>query len=124
VTLLPTPTVVGDADLVIDTSENPPLTVVFAVTVLLAVLPSGSGELTVNAAVMVPPTFATAGTVRLGALALAASDALRVQAIAWPAHSGYPEEGTHAQLLALGGIYARLWAHQSGGFLGDEAEEA
>lgn len=29
------------------------------------------------------------------------------------------EEGTHAQLLQLGGIYARLWAHQSGGFLGE-----
>jgi ATP-binding cassette subfamily B multidrug efflux pump len=32
------------------------------------------------------------------------------------------EEGTHAQLLARGGIYARLWARQSGGFLGEEAE--
>jgi len=31
------------------------------------------------------------------------------------------EQGTHAELLALGGIYARLWAHQSGGFLGEEA---
>ncbi|WP_273430912.1 ABC transporter ATP-binding protein [Chitinibacter tainanensis] len=30
------------------------------------------------------------------------------------------EEGTHAQLLAHNGIYARLWAHQSGGFLGEE----
>jgi ATP-binding cassette subfamily B multidrug efflux pump len=30
------------------------------------------------------------------------------------------EEGTHAELLALGGIYARLWARQSGGFLGEE----
>ena len=28
------------------------------------------------------------------------------------------EQGTHAELLAKGGIYARLWAHQSGGFLG------
>ncbi|MCD2511139.1 ABC transporter ATP-binding protein [Comamonas endophytica] len=29
------------------------------------------------------------------------------------------EEGTHQQLLQLGGVYARLWAHQSGGFLGE-----
>jgi len=27
------------------------------------------------------------------------------------------EEGTHAQLLARGGPYARLWERQSGGFL-------
>ncbi len=33
------------------------------------------------------------------------------------------EQGTHASLLASGGLYARLWAHQSGGFLGDDAEE-
>jgi len=32
------------------------------------------------------------------------------------------EQGTHAQLLALGGIYARLWAHQSGGFMGDAGD--
>jgi ATP-binding cassette subfamily B multidrug efflux pump len=33
------------------------------------------------------------------------------------------EEGDHHTLLARGGLYARLWAHQSGGFLGDEADE-
>jgi len=32
------------------------------------------------------------------------------------------EEGDHRSLLAQGGLYARLWAHQSGGFLGEEAE--
>ena len=31
------------------------------------------------------------------------------------------EEGDHKALLAKGGLYARLWAHQSGGFLGEEA---
>jgi ATP-binding cassette subfamily B multidrug efflux pump len=28
------------------------------------------------------------------------------------------EEGTHAELIARNGLYAHLWAHQSGGFLG------
>jgi ATP-binding cassette subfamily B multidrug efflux pump len=30
------------------------------------------------------------------------------------------EEGDHASLLARGGLYARLWARQSGGFLGED----
>ncbi|MEK8034428.1 ABC transporter ATP-binding protein [Ideonella sp. DXS29W] len=30
------------------------------------------------------------------------------------------EQGDHKSLLAQGGLYARLWAHQSGGFLGEE----
>jgi ATP-binding cassette subfamily B multidrug efflux pump len=30
------------------------------------------------------------------------------------------EQGTHSQLLATNGLYARLWARQSGGFLGEE----
>ena len=31
------------------------------------------------------------------------------------------EEGTHEELLALGGHYEKLWRHQSGGFLAHEA---
>jgi ATP-binding cassette subfamily B multidrug efflux pump len=34
------------------------------------------------------------------------------------------EEGDHRTLLARGGLYARLWAHQSGGFLGESLEDA
>ena len=30
------------------------------------------------------------------------------------------EQGTHAQLIALGGHYTTLWAHQSGGFLAED----
>jgi ATP-binding cassette subfamily B multidrug efflux pump len=33
------------------------------------------------------------------------------------------EEGDHKSLLLRGGLYARLWEHQSGGFLGDESDE-
>ncbi|MGQ0596246.1 ABC transporter ATP-binding protein [Aquabacterium sp.] len=33
------------------------------------------------------------------------------------------EEGDHASLLAQGGLYARLWAHQSGGFLGEDTDD-
>ncbi|MBK8866064.1 MAG: ABC transporter ATP-binding protein [Betaproteobacteria bacterium] len=38
-------------------------------------------------------------------------------------HGRIVEMGDHKSLLAAGGIYARLWAHQSGGFLGEEVEE-
>jgi ATP-binding cassette subfamily B multidrug efflux pump len=34
------------------------------------------------------------------------------------------EEGDHDSLLARSGLYARLWAHQSGGFLGESAHPA
>ena len=34
------------------------------------------------------------------------------------------EFGTHAQLLATGGLYAQLWQRQSGGFLADQLEDA
>jgi ATP-binding cassette subfamily B multidrug efflux pump len=30
------------------------------------------------------------------------------------------EQGTHAELLGKNGTYARLWQHQSGGFLGED----
>ena len=33
------------------------------------------------------------------------------------------EQGDHRSLLALGGLYARLWAHQSGGFLLEDQDE-
>ena len=33
------------------------------------------------------------------------------------------EQGTHAELLALGGHYAQLWSHQSGGFLTEDLED-
>ena len=32
------------------------------------------------------------------------------------------EEGDHRSLLAKGGLYARLWSHQSGGFLGEQVD--
>jgi len=34
------------------------------------------------------------------------------------------ETGSHAELIAAGGLYARLWARQTGGFVaaGGEAE--
>ena len=31
------------------------------------------------------------------------------------------EEGNHLELVQAGGLYARLWSHQSGGFISDEA---
>lgn len=34
------------------------------------------------------------------------------------------EQGDHQALLARNGVYARLWAHQSGGFLGDSEDRA
>ena len=30
------------------------------------------------------------------------------------------EQGTHTELLGKNGTYARLWHHQSGGFLGED----
>ena len=33
------------------------------------------------------------------------------------------EEGSHAELLAKGGLYARFWDRQSGGFIGTEEEK-
>ena len=39
-------------------------------------------------------------------------------------HGRVVEVGDHKSLLVAGGIYARLWAHQSGGFLGEEVDDA
>jgi ATP-binding cassette subfamily B multidrug efflux pump len=35
-------------------------------------------------------------------------------------HGRVVEDGTHDELLGRGGVYASLWARQSGGFLGDD----
>ena len=35
-------------------------------------------------------------------------------------HGRIVEEGSHAELVARGGLYAQLWARQSGGFLGEQ----
>ena len=37
-------------------------------------------------------------------------------------HGLIVEQGSHHELLGTGGLYAQLWARQSGGFLGMEAE--
>ena len=39
-------------------------------------------------------------------------------------HGRIVEQGTHAELLARAGLYARYWNRQSGGFLGTEPEDA
>jgi len=39
-------------------------------------------------------------------------------------HGQIAEKGTHHELLRLDGIYARLWQHQSGGFLDDDEATA
>ena len=38
-------------------------------------------------------------------------------------HGRVVEQGDHRSLLAAGGIYARLWQHQSGGFLGEDVDD-
>ncbi|GHF24542.1 ABC transporter ATP-binding protein [Streptomyces fumanus] len=37
-------------------------------------------------------------------------------------HGRVVEQGSHAELLTAGGAYAKLWQHQSGGFLGENPE--
>jgi ABC-type multidrug transport system fused ATPase/permease subunit len=34
------------------------------------------------------------------------------------------EQGSHAELLAADGLYARFWNRQSGGFIGTDVAEA
>ena len=37
-------------------------------------------------------------------------------------HGQIVEQGTHAELLAQNGLYAKLWQHQSGGFLSEHVD--
>ncbi len=39
-------------------------------------------------------------------------------------HGRIVEQGDHQTLLAQNGVYARLWMHQSGGFLAEDAVDA
>jgi ATP-binding cassette subfamily B protein len=38
-------------------------------------------------------------------------------------HGQIAEKGTHQELLGLDGTYARLWQHQSGGFLDEKTAD-
>ena len=106
VTLSPTPTLARLRVLVMDTSA-PSVAVTLAELVLLAVLPSGMAEssglrpLTANAAVTVPFTLATAGTVSSAADAPLARVPLRVH-VTVPLLMGYPEAGVHDQPAPVG----------------------
>ncbi len=77
----PCGTLVGEADLVIDTSALPPLTVVLATAVLLFGSPSPIEPVTSNEPEIVPATLPTAGTVNVGATPLTAIAPVRVQLI-------------------------------------------
>jgi len=33
------------------------------------------------------------------------------------------EQGTHQELIQGNGIYAQLWSHQTGGFIGDDEDQ-
>jgi ATP-binding cassette subfamily B protein len=52
------------------------------------------------------------------------STVARMDQLAVLDHGRLVEAGTHAELLRLGGTYARLWQHQSGGFLEEDGDPA
>ena len=64
------------------------------------------------------------GIVLLSCLAQAADASLSASALAERGRLPLPTVSKVLKLLARGGLYARLWAHQSGGFLGEDADEA
>jgi hypothetical protein len=52
------------------------------------------------------------------------STVARMDQLAVLDHGRLVEAGTHSELLRLGGTYARLWQHQSGGFLEEDEDPA
>jgi ABC-type multidrug transport system fused ATPase/permease subunit len=57
------------------------------------------------------------------AIAHRLSTIARMDRIVVMADGQIAEQGSHADLLAQGGVYAQYWARQSGGFIGVDLEQ-
>ena len=57
-------------------------------------------------------------------MARSLSTVARMDQLVVPDRGQIAEKGTRGELLRLDGTYARLWQHQSGGFLDDDTTTA